>query len=101
MGYDGLHQFIPFHTARATHTNLLVMWLLCGFMGSAYYIIPEEAGRELVSPKLAYVQLIAFVLVGVTAVIGFHFNWWEGRKFRKSHVPLTTSLSSMCSSLFT
>ena len=33
MGYDGLHEFIPFNTARATHTNLLVVWLLLGFMG--------------------------------------------------------------------
>ena len=81
MGMDGLHDFIPFNTARAVHTNLLVMWLLAGFMGAAYYIIPEEAERELISVKLAYVQLIAFVLVGVSAIIGFHFNWWEGRKF--------------------
>jgi nitric oxide reductase subunit B len=50
-GYDGLHAVIPFHAARATHTNLLVMWLLCGFMGAAYYIIPEEADRELQSPR--------------------------------------------------
>jgi nitric oxide reductase subunit B len=34
MGLDGLHEVIPFHVARATHTNLLVVWLLCGFMGS-------------------------------------------------------------------
>jgi nitric oxide reductase subunit B len=34
---------IPFNTARAVHTNLLVVWLLSGFMGAAYYIIPEEA----------------------------------------------------------
>jgi nitric oxide reductase subunit B len=46
-GWDGLHDIIPFHAARATHTNLLVMWLLCGFMGAAYYIVPEEAEREL------------------------------------------------------
>lgn len=81
MGYDGLHDYIPFNSARATHTNLLVMWLLAGFMGAAYYIIPEEAERELIHPKLAYVQLIALLVVGVTAIIGFHFNWWEGRKF--------------------
>lgn len=88
MGMDGLHDIIPFHTARATHTNLLVMWLLAGFMGSAYYIIPEESERELVSTKLAYLQLISFVAVGVTAVIGFHFNWWEGRKFLEIPRPL-------------
>lgn len=88
MGYDNLHPIIPFNTARAVHTNLLVMWLLAGFMGAAYYIIPEEADREMLSIKWAYIQLIAFVVVGVTAIIGFHFNWWEGRKFLEIPRPL-------------
>lgn len=88
MGMDGLHQWIPFNAARATHTNLLVMWLLTGFMGAAYYIIPEESERELIYPKLAYLQLGAFVAVGVTSIIGFHFNWWEGRKFLEIPRPL-------------
>ncbi|MBV6483850.1 MAG: Nitric oxide reductase subunit B [Flavobacteriales bacterium] len=74
MGMDGLHDFIPFNTARAVHTNLLVCWLLLGFMGSAYYIIPEESQNELFSPKLAYIQLISFLAVGVTAVIAYHLN---------------------------
>ena len=47
MGYDVLHDSIPFNTARASHNNLLVVWLLCGFMGAAYFIIPDEAGRDL------------------------------------------------------
>lgn len=88
MGLDGLHDIIPFNVARATHTNLLVMWLLSGFMGAAYYIIPEESEREILSVKWAYIQLIAFVIVGVTAVIGFHFQWWEGRKFLEIPRPL-------------
>jgi len=88
IGMDGLHNIIPFNAARATHTNLLVMWLLAGFMGSAYYIVPEETGREIPSIKLAYLQLIALVVVGVTAIIGFHFNWWEGRKFLEIPRPL-------------
>lgn len=87
-GLDGLHDWIPFNTARAVHTNLLVMWLLAGFMGAAYYIVPEEADRELYWPKLAYVQWAALVIVGVTAVIGFHFGWWEGRKFLEIPRPL-------------
>jgi nitric oxide reductase subunit B len=88
MGMDNLHDIIPFNTARATHTNLLVMWLLAGFMGSAYYIVPEETESEIPSIKLAYLQLIALVVVGVTAIIGFHFNWWEGRKFVEIPRPL-------------
>lgn len=80
-GYDVLHEIIPFNVARTTHINLLVVWLLSGFMGAAYYIIPEEVDREIVSIPLVFVQLVALVLVGVVAVIGFHLNWWEGRKF--------------------
>lgn len=88
MGYDVLHNWIPFNTARAVHTNLLVMWLLAGFMGAAYYIVPDECDRELIHPRLAFVQLGAFVLVGVCALVGFHFNWWEGRKFLEIPRPL-------------
>lgn len=87
-GHDGLHDLIPFHVARAVHTNLLVVWLLTGFMGAAYFIIPEECDRELYWPKLAYVQLIALVVVGVVAIIGFHLQWWEGRKFLEIPRPL-------------
>lgn len=81
LGYDVLHEIIPFNVARATHNNLLVVWLLSGFMGAAYYIIPEEVDSELVSLPLAFVQYFALVIVGVVAIIGFHLNWWEGRKF--------------------
>ena len=88
MGYDNLHSIFPFNTARAVHTNLLVVWLLSGFMGAAYYIIPEEAEHELVSVKLAYIQLITLALVGVVAIIGYHFNYWEGRKFLEIPRPL-------------
>lgn len=88
MGYDVLHEFIPFNTARAVHTNLLVVWLLSGFMGAAYYIIPDEAGRELYHLKLAWAQWASLVIVGVVAVIGFHFNYWEGRKFLEIPRPL-------------
>ena len=81
IGMDGLHDWIPFNVARATHTNLLVVWLLSGFMGAAYYIIPEEGDRELEWPWLAQIQFWSLVVVAVSAVIGFHFNYWEGRKF--------------------
>jgi len=87
-GYDGLHDFIPFNTATATHKNLLVVWLLSGFMGAAYYIIPEESQRELVSVKLAKLQFWSRAIVGVVAVAGFHVNWWEGRKFLEIPRPL-------------
>ena len=88
IGFDVLHDYIPFNSARATHTNLLIVWLLTGFMGAAYYIVPEESDRELHMPILSWVQLCSWVLVGVTAIIGFHFNWWEGRKLLEIPRPL-------------
>ncbi len=88
MGYDVFHPFIAFNTARAVHTNLLVVWLLSGFMGAAYYIIPDESEQDLFSVPLAYVQLVSLVVVGVIALIGFHVNWWEGRKFLEIPRPL-------------
>jgi nitric oxide reductase subunit B len=87
-GYDVLHELIPFNVAVTTHKNLLVVWLLSGFMGAAYYIIPEESNRELYSTKLAMIQFVSFALVGVVAVVGFHFQWWEGRKFLEIPRPL-------------
>ena len=81
LGYDGLHEWIPFNVSMAVHKNLLVVWILSGFMGAAYYIIPDETESELYKPILAYIQLAALAVVGVIAVVGFHFGWWEGRKF--------------------
>ncbi len=88
MGYDVLHEIIPFNAARTSHINLLVLWLLSGFMGAAYYIVPEEADRKLYSEKLAVLQWAALVIVGVIALIGFQFGWWEGRKFLEIPRPL-------------
>lgn len=88
MGMDGLHDYIPFNVARSTHTNLLLMWLISGFMGATYYLLPEECERDIVAPKLAYLQFAAFAVVGVTAIVGFHFMWWEGRKFLEIPRPL-------------
>lgn len=88
LGYDVLHPLIAFNTARAVHTNLLVVWLLSGFMGAAYYIIPEEAEHEMVNVKLGFAQLISLAVVGVIAIVGYHFNYWEGRKFLEIPRPL-------------
>ena len=89
MGYDVLHELSPSTPRAPSHTNLLVVWLLRGFMGAAYYIIPEECRprTRLAEARLRAARL-ASSLVGVTAIIGFHFNWWEGRKFLEIPRPL-------------
>jgi len=66
----------------------MILFLLIRQRPYIYYIIPEESQNELVSVKLAYVQLISLALVGVAAIIGYHFNYWEGRKFLEIPRPL-------------
>jgi nitric oxide reductase subunit B len=78
----------PFSTARAIHTNLLVLWLLLGFMGSTYYLVPDETGRELFSPRLAYVQLAILAGTGVVGIVGFLFYWTEGKPLLELPRPL-------------
>ena len=68
---DFLFPLIPFNVARMVHTNLLIVWLLFGFMGAAYYLIPEEADRELYSPKLAMVLFWVFAAAGVLTIVGY------------------------------
>jgi len=68
---DFLFPVIPFNVARMVHTNLLIVWLLFGFMGAAYYLIPEEADRELHSPKLALALFWIFAVAGVLTILGY------------------------------
>ena len=68
---DFLFPIIPFNVARMVHTNLLIVWMLFGFMGAAYYLIPEEADRELHSPKLAIILFWVFAAAGVLTILGY------------------------------
>jgi nitric oxide reductase subunit B len=85
---QGLVNVFPFSTARAIHTNLLVLWLLLGFMGSTYFLVPDETGRELYSPRLAYLQLAILAGTGVTGIVGFLFGWTEGKPLLELPRPL-------------
>jgi nitric oxide reductase subunit B len=68
---DFLFPHIPFNVARMVHTNALIVWLLMGFMGAAYYLVPEEAERELHSPRLALVTFWVFLVAAGLTVIGY------------------------------
>ncbi|MCK5725308.1 MAG: cbb3-type cytochrome c oxidase subunit I [Thiotrichaceae bacterium] len=68
---DFLFPEIPFNVARMVHTNLLIVWLLFGFMGSAYYLVPEESGRELYAPWLAKLMFWIFLAAGVLTILGY------------------------------
>ncbi len=68
---DFLFPEIPFNVARMVHTNLLIVWVLFGFMGASYYLIPEESQTELFSPKLAIVMFWVFLVAGALTIVGY------------------------------
>ncbi len=68
---DFLFPEIPFNVARMVHTNLLIVWLLFGFMGSAYYLVPEESERELFAPWLAKLMFWVFLVAGALTILGY------------------------------
>jgi nitric oxide reductase subunit B len=86
--FDPLIGILPFNVTRAIHINLLVVWLIMGFMGGAYYLVPEEAGTEIYSPALAHLQLALFAAVGVAAVTGYVLRWSWGMPFLEQPTPL-------------
>ena len=83
----------PFSTARAMHTNLLVLWLLLGFMGATYYMVPEETRSEIAWPRVAIAQLVLLSVTGVVALVGFLFGWTQGRPLLEIPRPLDASLN--------
>jgi nitric oxide reductase subunit B len=88
LGPDPLLPVLPFDVVKVIHTNLLLVWVLTGFMGAAYYVVPEESRAELHSVRLAYVQLGLWTAMGVTAVVGYVFRWTAGNKLLEQPFPL-------------
>ncbi|MFD0909710.1 cbb3-type cytochrome c oxidase subunit I [Ruegeria arenilitoris] len=73
-----LSELLPFNIVRMLHTNALIVWLITGFFGAAYFLIPEEAEREIHSTKLAYIQLAILILGTLGVVLTYVFNLFEG-----------------------
>lgn len=70
---DFLFPYIPFNVARMVHTNLLIVWLLFGFMGASFYLVPEESETELHSPLLARITFWVFAIAGTLTILGYLF----------------------------
>ncbi len=87
LGPDPLLYILPFDVTKTIHTNLLIVWVLTGFMGATYWMVPDESRTELYSVKLAYIQLVLFTLMGVTAVIGYLFRYGTGNKLLEQPLP--------------
>lgn len=68
---DFLFPEIPFNIARMVHTNTLIVWLLFGFMGASFYLVPEESERELESPVLGYITFWVFLIAAGATVLAY------------------------------
>ncbi|SNQ59571.1 cbb3-type cytochrome c oxidase subunit I [Candidatus Methanoperedens nitratireducens] len=76
-----------FDIIRALHINVMVLWLLLGFIGGLYYLLPAEVGRDIKYPWLIDVQFWFLLVVGAGIILSEMFftgrNWWlvEGREY--------------------
>ena len=89
-----LSELLPFNIIRMIHINALIVWLLLGFFGAAYYLVPEEAERDIASPALAYAQFWIFFGAAAVAVIGYLFRIHEGREFLEQPVYVKIALTA-------
>ena len=87
LGPDPLLYILPFDVTKVIHTNLLIVWVLTGFMGATYWMVPDESRTELYSVKLAYVQLVLWTVMGVATVVGYLFRYGTGNKLLEQPLP--------------
>ena len=77
LGYfpgSGAEVFSPGHL-RLIHTNLVAYgWLVNGFTGMMYYVVPRLTGYRVHSSKLGWVIFAAWQFILVAAFAGFLFD---------------------------
>jgi len=90
---DFLYTVMPFNITRILHINAMVVWLIMGFIGGIYWLLPDETGIDVVGAKLG--KLGFYLLTGAVAVVvlvfllvqigkGNFFTIWfinEGREY--------------------
>lgn len=84
---------LDFNMVRTIHINTMIVWLLFGFIGSCYWFIEEESGREVIGLKLGHVAFWLFFVAALIVVLvylfvqtgpGNDFTRWfinEGREY--------------------
>lgn len=75
---DFLFLVIFFNVVCMVYINLLIVWLLFGFMGVVYYLVLEESDCELYSLKLVWILFWVFVVVGVLIIFGYLLVFYVG-----------------------
>src|SRR3546814_20562063 len=51
LGPDPLLNILPFDVTKTIHTNLLIVWVLTGFMGATYWIVSDESMSDMPTVK--------------------------------------------------
>src|SRR5690606_6338095 len=77
---DPLLNVLPVDRVKAVHTDLLIVWVLTGSVGAAYFVVLGASRTDIYSPRLAYLQLDRWDAGGLTAVSGLLFGWTSGNK---------------------
>ena len=76
-------------SSKEIHTNLLIVWVLTGFMGATYWVVPEESRTEIYS---AAAGLLAARPVdrsrGSLPWSATCSGWTEGNKLLEQPLPL-------------
>ncbi|GIK97615.1 MAG: hypothetical protein BroJett029_18240 [Alphaproteobacteria bacterium] len=76
---------LNFNIVRAEHTNLGILWILSGFIGTILYVGPLLSKRELAAPwliKFLFYALVAVVLWNVVSQFLAQqgvAGWWMGQ----------------------
>ena len=60
LGPDPIKDWLPFDVSKAIHTNLLIVWVLTGFMGAAYWIPSFWVPALLVTHYITFVYLLKY-----------------------------------------
>ena len=93
LGPDPIMAWLPFDVSKEIHTNLLIVWVLTGFMGATYWVVPEESRTEIyIRPAWPTGSSASGPLAGVTAVIGYLFRWTEGNKLLEQPMPVKIAI---------
>lgn len=65
--------WLDFNVNRMVHINAMVVWMLFGFIGCAYWLVEEEAGVEVVGLGLGNIAFWVFTLAVTVVVLVYLF----------------------------
>ena len=68
---DFLFGLLHFNIAKTLHIDTMVIWLLMGFMGAIYWLLPDEFGRDLSGIRAA--EILFYVFCAAVAVVAVVF----------------------------